>query len=199
RTSPRARSTYTWPGCGGSWKTIRATRSSSRPSTAWGTAWKARRSLLPRLLDHALHGHAARLRALRLPGLQVVAIAGGEQVELSAGIDPSRAVVDRDVPRPHHLEAVAAHHDRGVLVEADPEELGMARDHGDEVELAVAPQQVLVDGHVLQEAEPLDVVADHDRVALRVAAHHERAQDGRAGGSTADHAAAGQHVAEGGL
>src|SRR6185369_18053461 len=95
-------------------------------------------SLLPRLLDHALHGHSARLRALRFPRLQVVAIPGREQVELPAGVDPPRVVVDGHVAGADHVEVVAAHHDRGVLVETDAQEVGMALDHGDEVELAVA-------------------------------------------------------------
>ena len=104
-----------------------------------------------------------------------------------------RVVVDGHVAAAHHLEAVAAHHDRGVLVEADAEQVGMALDDGHEVELAVALEQVLVDGDALEEPQPHHVIADHQGVAPGIAADHERALDGGAGGGAPDDPAAGEH------
>ena len=63
----------------------------------------------------------------------------------------------------------------------------MRLDNRDQVELPVALQHVLVDGHALEEAQPVDMIADHELVALGVAPDHERPLDRRTRRCTGDH------------
>ena len=81
-----------------------------------------------------------------------------------------RVVVDRHITASDHLEFIAAHHDRRVFVEADPQQFGVRFDHTEQVELPIPPKQMLIDGCVSQEPKPHHVVAHHDGVGGRVAA-----------------------------
>src|SRR5262245_34003139 len=65
-----------------------------------------------------------------------------------------------------------------------------------EIELAVAPQEMLVDRDVAYEAEALFVVTHHDRIRLRVAADQVGANDGGAGRRAADDSAPPQQGAQ---
>src|SRR5262249_15137387 len=101
------------------------------------------------------------------------------------------AVVNRDLARAGDLELLPVHDDRGALVEADAEHLGVLRDHLFEIVLAVAGQHVLIDRDTLDQAEALFVAGrHHDVVVLMRAAYHVRREDRGAGRRSADHAAA---------
>src|SRR5947209_3853529 len=100
------------------------------------------------------------------------------------------AVVDPDHAPPEHLEAVALDHDGGRLVDPEAEQLGVGGDHPDEVPLAVAGEQVLIDRHAPEIAEALLVARGHqDGVALPGAPDQVRPLDRRPGRGAADHAA----------
>ena len=99
-------------------------------------------------------------------------------------------VVDHGVALSHDLESVALHDDGGVLVQPDPEEFRLGADHLDHVEVTIAPEQMLVDSHALQEPEPDLVVPHHDRVGAGVAADQVGSLDRRARGRAADDPAA---------
>ena len=103
------------------------------------------------------------------------------------------AVVDADHAPADDQEAIALDDDRRRLVEPQAEQPRLRLDDLDQVVLAAPDQQVLVDGHAPEVAEPLLVaLGHHDLVALAGAADQVRALDGRAGRRAADHPAAGQ-------
>ena len=105
-------------------------------------------------------------------------------------------IVDGDVAPTDDLEPVALHDDGGVLVDTDAEQIRARANHLDQVELAIAPQQVLIDPDAPQQPEPILVIAHHDRVGPRIAAHQVRAQDGRPRRGSTDDADAVEHLAE---
>src|ERR1700682_3072741 len=112
--------------------------------------------------------------------LQVKAIPGGEEVIGLA------VLIDRHLTRADYLKIVALDDDSGTLVDADPKQLGMSRDHSDHVVLAFPLQQVLVHGDAAQESESLFIArSHHDSVARASAPNQIRADNGRAGRASA--------------
>src|SRR4051812_27516709 len=92
---------------------------------------------------------AARAGAvlLHLARFHVVDVAGREHVvRLLPGLIQARVVVHRDLPRAHHLEAIALHDDRCGLGQPDAEQRGVLLDDGDQVVPAVPRVDVLIDG-----------------------------------------------------
>ena len=69
---------------------------------------------------------------------EVESIAYAEEVEVPAGVDLSLMVVNHDVTLTDHLELVALHHDRRVLVDSDSQEVGSGLYDLEEVEVSVA-------------------------------------------------------------
>src|SRR5204862_296709 len=118
---------------------------------------------------------------------QVEALAGTHEVVLLAvALLPlagdRAAVVDRDLARAADLERLAADDDRGALVEADAEDVGVLRDDFLEIVLAVARQHVLVDGNARDQPEAFLVAGRHHEVVVLVrAADHVGREDRRPG------------------
>jgi hypothetical protein len=78
----------------------------------------------------------------RLSRLHVEAVAGAHEEEAPARAGDGLVAVDHGVALPDHVELIALHDDRRVLVEADAEQPRMRIDDLEHVELAVAAQQV---------------------------------------------------------
>ncbi len=55
-------------------------------------------------------------------------------------IEKATGIVDDHIALPHDGELVATHHDGGVFVDADSEQLWVGFDDHEEIELAIAPQ-----------------------------------------------------------
>src|SRR5579859_2954893 len=116
--------------------------------------------------------------------LQIEAIPCGEEVIRLA------MLIDRHLAWPDDLKPISLYDDSGALVDADPKQLGMGLDHGDHIVFALALQQVLVHGHAAEESESFFITrGHHDGVARLSAPNQIRANDGRAGRASANHAA----------
>lgn len=114
-------------------------------------------------------------RAFRLDGSpsftrpHVISITGREEEKPSARGNLSLIVVDGDVALANDLEPVSLYDNRRVFIESDAEQLRVGLDHFDQVEVAIAPEQMLVDPNILQQPEPFDVISDHQGIGLGVA------------------------------
>src|SRR5690606_5126251 len=126
------------------------------------------------------HRRKGPRRARGAPGGEIETVTGREKVEPWAGRRP--CIVDERVRRPDDLEPVPAHHDPGILVQADAEQVRMLRQDLEHVELAVPAKDVLVDADAAQVPESALMVSDDDLVGARVAADQERSLDRRARG-----------------
>lgn len=116
---------------------------------------------------------------------------------LAIGADAVVAIVDGDFAGADDFKGVAGDDDGGAFVDADAEEFGLQGDDGDEIVLALAGDQVLVDGDVAEEAEALFVAfGHHDGVAFAGSADEVAALDGGSGAGAGDDAAAGEEVIE---
>ncbi len=116
---------------------------------------------------------------------------------LAIGTDAVVAIVDGDFAGADDFKRVASDDDGGAFVDADAEEFGLQGDDGDEIVLALAGDQVLVDGDVAEEAEALFVAfGHHDGVAFAGSADEVAALDGGSGAGAGDDAAAGEEVIE---
>src|ERR1700676_1913377 len=100
--------------------------------------------------------------------LQVKAIPGREEVIGLA------MLIDRHFAGPDYFKLVALDDDGGTLVDTDPKQLGMGRDHGEHIVLALALQQMLVDGYAAQESETLLVAGGHHDAVTRARPAHQR-------------------------
>ena len=83
---------------------------------------------------------------------------------------PLAGIGDRHVTQPDHVELVAVNDNGRGFVDADAQQVGMRFDERNQVEFAIAPQDMLVDGGVFQEGEAGGVVSLDDFRSAGVAA-----------------------------
>jgi hypothetical protein len=103
-------------------------------------------------------------------------------------------VVDGHLACADDMEAGALNHDRGAFIEADAEQAGVAVDNRRQIVLAVARDEVLIDGGFFEQPEAFFVpLGHHDGVAFGRAAHQVGPLNGSAGGTAAHYAAAREH------
>src|SRR4029453_5178859 len=96
-----------------------------------------------------------------------------------------------------YLGPLPLNHNRGRLVQANPQKLRKALHDGGHVRLPLALREMLIDGGPRQEGEaPLVALGHHFRVAEHAPADQVLGLNRRAGTTAADHAAAGEHSVE---
>ncbi len=116
---------------------------------------------------------------------------------LAVGADAIIAIVDRDFACADDFEVVASHDDCRAFIDADAEQFRLQGDDGDEIILAFAGDEVLVDGDVAQKAKAfLVTLGHHDGVAFAGSADEVAALDGGSGAGAGDDATAGEQVVE---
>ena len=59
-------------------------------------------------------------------------------------------IIDRDLALSYHFEAISMHDDCGALIDSKSKQIGMGVDYLQEIVLAVAREEVLVDGGFVQ-------------------------------------------------
>ena len=82
-------------------------------------------------------------------------------------------VIDRNVAVSDDFEFILLHEDGGIFVDADPEQIRMSFDDGNQVEDAISHQDVLVDADAPHETKPHLMIAHHDVACFRIAADQE--------------------------
>src|SRR5207248_3262836 len=94
-----------------------------------------------------------------------------------------------------HFKLIAVHHDSGALIDANAQQFGMPGNDWIQVILAVAGENVLVDGGIAQKAEALFVPRRHHyRVAFRGAPNQIRSLNGSSGRTSTDDASSFQYA-----
>ena len=122
-----------------------------------------------------------------------------ERSTVSPTADRRDVVVDGDLPFADHLKAVTRHNDGRAFRNADSQQLRVLLDQRNNIIPAVACIDVLIDRDLAQEGEAVLVLwlGRHHEVRTRdCSAHQIVALNGGARGTSADHAAALQHLPE---
>ena len=121
------------------------------------------------------------------------------QVELVAGAEPvvpavgmARVVVDGDAARADDLEAIALDDQRGVVVDAEAQQIRVRVHDVHQLGVAFGRGQVRIDRDLLEEAEATVAAPGHEDRLVRPPAHDERPLDDRSRGGAEDGAAAGE-------
>ena len=106
-------------------------------------------------------------RAKWLAAGEIEVVPGVEEVMRERGV-----VVDGDTAEPGYFKAIRLDDDRGVFVQADAEEFGMPVDDREEILLAVALREMLVNRDAAEIAEAFFVAGrHHEGVAFARAAN----------------------------
>lgn len=107
-------------------------------------------------------------RTAGFTGFQVELIARGQEIEVPLWWNVPGAVIDGHISLPDHIKTVTPHHNSGVLIQPYPQQVWICPHDLEHIELPVAFQEMLVDGHILDKGHPLQVISDHNGVGLRI-------------------------------